>query len=531
MRAEELISSLSIEWSLSLLLLHDDKMPISLCCDSCADVVGSFLKHLSPTVSALLVLRDECCCSPKIFPSIPLIKLFSISLSLSLHICISLSLCLSLHSSAVTAHAVMTSCSSRAGAFDWGSDRLVVRSAECADAMTGCTLLLFGDKAEAVRGGVGSGDDTARAEGRFATSACDVRGGSPGTLMSTDGRIDAILFVGGSTLGFAALDGIYASLIDAVRARQEQQQQQYNVEAASTPPSSDVAVAERQRHLVGWETIPIIRGGVIFDWAWRTRALLTRIGDRPPNETESKLLSRYPDYDLGKALFAREAAKDDSSDGESARVGIGCVGAGCGASCGKLYGIEYAEAGGQGFASWSGGANSRARIVVLTIVNSVGAIVDCAGNVVLGNRSPVDGRRRHPFQAGAVSLCKEDAHVNMHFTGDDSSRDAAGGNRGGGRGGESTAGAGENTTLTCLVTNISLSGAELRQLARTVHSSMARCIQPFHCQNDGDILYAVSTHEIQRGANDDVQILGALASDVARDAVLSIATERNTVNG
>ena len=421
-----------------------------------------------------------------------------------------------------------------ASSFDWGSDRLVVRSAECADAMTGCTLLLFGDKAEAVRGSVGSGDHAVRAEGRFATSACDVRGGSPGTLMSTDGRIDAILFVGGSTLGFAVLDGIYASLIDAVRARQDhhrqqqqQQEQQYNVVETASPPPSDVAVAERQRHLVGWETIPIVRGGVIFDWAWRTRALLARIGDRPPNETESRLLSRYPDYELGKALFAREAAKDDGSEGVPARVGIGCVGAGCGASCGKLYGIEYAESGGQGFASWSGGANSRARIVVLTIVNSVGAIVDRAGNVVLGNRSPADGRRRHPFQAGAVSLCKEDAQVNM-LTGDGSSRDAAGGNRGGG---ESTAGANENTTLTCLVTNISLSGAELRQLARTVHSSMARCIQPFHCQNDGDILYAVSTHEIERGANDDVQILGALASDVARDAVLSIATERNAVNG
>ena len=92
MRAEELISSLSIEWSLSLLLLHDDKMPISLCCDSCADVVGSFLKHLSPTVSALLILRDECCCSPNIFPSIPLIKLFSISLSTSAFLSLSVSL-------------------------------------------------------------------------------------------------------------------------------------------------------------------------------------------------------------------------------------------------------------------------------------------------------------------------------------------------------------------------------------------------------------------------------------------------------
>ena len=49
-----------------------------------------------------------------------------------------------------------------------------------------------------------------------------------------------------------------------------------------------------------------------------------------------------------------------------------------------------------------------------------------------------------------------------------------------------------------------------------------RGIQPFHCPNDGDILYAVSTHEVPLDADTDVQLLGTLASEVCYDAILSI---------
>lgn len=76
-----------------------------------------------------------------------------------------------------------------------------------------------------------------------------------------------------------------------------------------------------------------------------------------------------------------------------------------------------------------------------------------------------------------------------------------------------------NTTLTLVVTNQKLTTDGLTQLGRQVHSSMARAIQPFHTEDDGDVLFAVTT--------DEVAELGAvstatLASEVAWDAILSI---------
>lgn len=60
---------------------------------------------------------------------------------------------------------------------------------------------------------------------------------------------------------------------------------------------------------------------------------------------------------------------------------------------------------------------------------------------------------------------------------------------------------------------------QLRQLARQVHSSMARAIQPFHSFGDGDILFAATTSEVEDSAL-NLTDLGVLASELAWDAVL-----------
>ncbi|MBL7466259.1 P1 family peptidase, partial [Escherichia coli] len=61
---------------------------------------------------------------------------------------------------------------------------------------------------------------------------------------------------------------------------------------------------------------------------------------------------------------------------------------------------------------------------------------------------------------------------------------------------------GGNTTLTVVVTNQRLASAALDQFARQVHGSLARAIQPFHGPNDGDVLYAVTTDEVDASALD-----------------------------
>jgi L-aminopeptidase/D-esterase-like protein len=76
-----------------------------------------------------------------------------------------------------------------------------------------------------------------------------------------------------------------------------------------------------------------------------------------------------------------------------------------------------------------------------------------------------------------------------------------------------------NTTLTVVVTNQQLDRRALRQLGRQVHASMARAIHPFHALVDGDVLYAVTTAEVNEPAVDPIG-LGVIASELAWDAVL-----------
>ena len=80
-----------------------------------------------------------------------------------------------------------------------------------------------------------------------------------------------------------------------------------------------------------------------------------------------------------------------------------------------------------------------------------------------------------------------------------------------------------NTTLSVLVTNQRLDRRVLQQLARQVHASMARAIHPFHALVDGDVLYAVTTGEVENERIDSVT-LGVVASELAWDAVLASFT-------
>jgi L-aminopeptidase/D-esterase-like protein len=89
-----------------------------------------------------------------------------------------------------------------------------------------------------------------------------------------------------------------------------------------------------------------------------------------------------------------------------------------------------------------------------------------------------------------------------------------------------------NTTISLVVTNQKLTHADLQRLATQVHSSMARAIQPFATEFDGDVLYAVSTAELDRPVNesDTPNIdLDVIADDVMWDAILSSVPEQPTL--
>ncbi|HVJ07281.1 MAG TPA: P1 family peptidase [Acidisarcina sp.] len=272
----------------------------------------------------------------------------------------------------------------------------------------------------------------------------DSRGGAPGsslteTLRMGFGRyIDAVAFCGGSAYGLEAASGVAAGLLRS------------------------------GRRSTRWGEVAIVPAAVVFDFKGRHTQV-------------------YPDRELGI---------DALNSVVEGHFPLGARGAGAFVHCGSYFGENFMERSGQGAAFRQFGAT---RLAVFTVVNARGAIVNRAGQVVVGNRDPQNGTRT------AVPTMLES------------------GNRP-----EDTPPQGrsisDNTTLTLVVTNRVLDQGQLQRLAIEVHSSMARAIQPFHTSRDGDTLFAVSTAECYADTP-DVADLSVYASELAWDAVLNSVPE------
>ena len=273
--------------------------------------------------------------------------------------------------------------------------------------------------------------------GGGAVAGVDVRGSAPGTR-ETDllrpgmlvERVHAIALCGGSAFGLAAAEGVMRYL--------------------------------RERD-VGFETgvtrVPIVPAAVIFDLA---------VGDP----------RAYPDGDAGHAacLDAERAAT----------AAEGAVGAGTGATCGKLLGRDRAAPGGVGSASLrlpGGGV-----VGALAVVNSLGDVVEDGGRVLAG--------------AGAWEAILTQPPP-----------------------GEPTLGV--NTTLGVIATDVPLSRAQCRKLAELGHDGLALAIRPVHTMLDGDTVFAVSTPDVD-GAADQATMM---AVGVAATEVMSRAIRRAVRRG
>jgi L-aminopeptidase/D-esterase-like protein len=234
----------------------------------------------------------------------------------------------------------------------------------------------------------------------------------------------------------------------------------YGLEAATGVAAEIFA---RRDYATGWLEIPLVSGAIVFDWGRRDNGV-------------------YPDKELGRAALRAS---------QPGVFPLGARGAGRSATVGKTFAYDEGEAAGQGAAFRQLGET---RIAVFTVVNAVGAIVDREGTVVRGHLDAATGERR-PLVPGVEARLATGAPV----------RPLPG-----------------NTTLTVVVTNQRLDQRELRTLGRQVHASLARAIQPFHALVDGDVLYAVTTNEVESRELESIG-LGIVASELAWDAVLSAA--------
>jgi len=252
---------------------------------------------------------------------------------------------------------------------------------------------------------------------------------SPHHLVPT---IDGLLFTGGSVFGLAAADGVAEWL------------------------------AERGEGFdTGAGVVPLVPAAVIFD--------LVSGAPRP----------------------GREEGRRAAAAASSGPVSEGRVGAGAGATVGKLLGPSASSPGGLGSASrrWGDGV-----VAALAVVNALGDVVDQDGSVLAGARGP-SGR----------------------FAGSDQVAMGGGG---------SAFGPGAHTTLAVVATDLPVSRLDLGKLARMATAAFPRAISPVNTPFDGDVVFVVSTGEVALGGEnggtlspENLLSLGVTARIALEDAI------------
>jgi len=268
------------------------------------------------------------------------------------------------------------------------------------------------------------------------TAGVDVRGGAPGTretdLLSpecTVQHVNAIALCGGSAFGLAAATGVMSWLRE-----------------------HDIG------YDVGLTKVPIVPAAVIFDLG---------CGDH----------LAYATPDMGYQACAN--ATNTTVEG--------CVGAGIGATVGKMPGLTAMKSGVGTFAIT---LPDGITVAALVVNNAFGDIYrEQTGELIAGARLP-DGT----FFNIATQL----------------------------RGGiDMPIFSGSNTTLVVVATDATLSKSECRKIAQMAQDGLARSIKPIHTPYDGDVIFAAATNT-KPTAN--LMQLGSVAADV-----VSAAVERSVV--
>lgn len=283
-----------------------------------------------------------------------------------------------------------------------------------------------------------------------AMGGVDVRGGAPGTretdLLAPEASVQevhAVALCGGSAFGLAATSGVMAWLGEGGF-------------------GLDVNVAR----------VPLVPAAVIFDLA---------IGSS----------TRFPDAAMGYAACA-------AADG---RTEEGCVGAGAGATVGKILGVANAMKSGLG--TWSETLPDGTTVGALVVVNAFGDVHRDGGGLVAGARDPATGRL-----ADTMALLR-DPRLLPAF--------------GGARGREAA-----NTTIAVVATDAALTKPEARKLAQMAQDGLARTIRPIHTPFDGDTVFSLATG---RRPAPHMVVLGSVAADVLARAVERAALTATSMGG
>lgn len=162
----------------------------------------------------------------------------------------------------------------------------------------------------------------------------------------------------------------------------------------------------------------------------------------------------------------------------------GNYGAGCGATVGKLAGMECCMKTGIGSYAIEIGSF---RIGALVAVNALGDIYDWKNGEKIAGLLTEDGKG---FRDTVELLSQSLDVVENKFTG--------------------------NTTIGVVITNAAFNKTQLCKIASMTHNGYARSIRPLHTSADGDSIYAVS---VGREAVDQ-DVAGTLAAEVMSEAII-----------
>ena len=289
-------------------------------------------------------------------------------------------------------------------------------------------------------------------DGEGAPGGVSQRGAAPGTRetdlldpLNLVDKVNAIVLSGGSAYGLDAAQGVVRYL--------EERKIGWNVGAAGV--------------------VPIVPSAILFDLGF---------GGDPKIR---------PTADCG--YKAAQAASESA-------VAQGNVGAGAGATLGKVAGRDRSMKGGIGSAAIR--LPNGLVVAALVAVNAVGDVIDPAtGQVVAGVRT-ADGKSL----ADARKLLRDGSLLRA-----------------------STPRAAEHTTIAVVATNARLTKTEVNRVALMADDGLARALSPAHTMGDGDTVFALATGRWPGQA--DASIVGALAADVLAEAIVRAATEARSLGG
>ena len=286
-----------------------------------------------------------------------------------------------------------------------------------------------------------------------AVGGVDVRGAAPGTretdLLAPDNLVSvvhAVLLSGGSAWGLDAASGVMRWL----------EQHGIGLPVGSAPG----------------QCVPIVPAAVLFD---------LHLGD-------ARL---RPGAEAGHAACAAAGTHAPAE---------GNVGAGAGATVGKMFGMARAMKGGIGTAALRLGGTT---VGALIAVNALGDVRDAASGRLLAGARGADGRA---LRDTVAALLAGEAPLAML--------------------------AGSNTTIGVVATDARLTKPQARRLATVAHDGLARAIAPVHTLSDGDTLFALATG-LAEGEAPGFNVLATLAAEVVARACANavLAAQGLTVDG